>query len=111
MSCGICGTDLHIHTGDFASRMPVVTGHETSGIVVKLGAHVQNLHVGQKVTADNAEVCGHCHYCQKGDLLYCETFAAHGIHCEWVELFGSRLVYYWVVYLRLTIPLSMRSMF
>ena len=110
MSCGICGTDLHIHTGEFSSRMPVVTGHETSGIVVALGADVQSLDLGQKVTADNAELCGHCHYCQKGDLLYCENFAAHGIHCEWGELIGWRLVHYWVVYLRLTISLFMRLM-
>ena len=62
--------------------MPVVTGHETSGIVVALGADVQSLQLGQKVTADNAELCGHCHYCQKGDSLYCENYAAHGVHCE-----------------------------
>ena len=62
--------------------MPVVTGHETSGIVVALGADVQSLHLGQKVTADNAELCGHCHYCQKGDELYCENYAAHGVHCK-----------------------------
>lgn len=83
-SCGICGTDLHIHNGEFMSRMPLITGHETSGIVVKVGDAVTNLKVGDKVTADNAELCGRCHHCQRGELLFCESFAAHGVHCEYI---------------------------
>lgn len=79
-SCGICGTDLHIHNGDFESAMPVVTGHETSGIVVKIGESVKGFKIGDKVTADNSELCGYCHYCREGKLLYCENFQAHGVH-------------------------------
>ncbi|KAI1736483.1 putative sorbitol dehydrogenase [Xylaria scruposa] len=79
-SCGICGTDLHIHDGDFESRMPVVTGHETSGIVVKMGTAVQGFNIGDKVTADNSELCQNCHFCRQGKLLYCENFQAHGVH-------------------------------
>lgn len=80
-SCGICGTDLHIHNGDFDSRMPVVTGHESSGIVVAIGSAVQRAFaLGDKVTADNSELCGWCHYCRKGQPLYCENFQAHGVH-------------------------------
>jgi D-arabinitol dehydrogenase (NADP+) len=81
-SCGVCGTDLHIHNGDFDSKMPVVTGHETSGIVVKIGEAVNGFSLGDKVTADNSELCGHCHFCREGKLLYCENFAAHGVHCK-----------------------------
>lgn len=81
-SCGVCGTDLHIHDGDFASRMPVITGHETCGIVVKLGSAVTGFQLGDKVTADNSELCGHCHYCRRGQLLHCENFLGHGVHCE-----------------------------
>ncbi|KAK7522561.1 chaperonin 10-like protein [Phyllosticta citriasiana] len=79
-SCGICGTDLEIHNGNFDSRMPVVTGHESSGIVVKIGSSVQGFKIGDKVTADNSELCGHCHYCRQGKPLYCENFLAHGVH-------------------------------
>ncbi|KAH9223892.1 chaperonin 10-like protein [Leptodontidium sp. 2 PMI_412] len=81
-SCGICGTDLHIHNGDFDSAMPVVTGHETSGIVVKIGENVKGFKLGDKVTADNSELCGHCHFCRQGKLLYCENFLAHGVHLD-----------------------------
>ncbi|PVH88995.1 putative sorbitol dehydrogenase [Cadophora sp. DSE1049] len=81
-SCGVCGTDIHIHNGDFDSAMPVVTGHETSGIVVKIGENVKGFKVGDKVTADNSELCGHCHFCRQGKLLYCENFLAHGVHLD-----------------------------
>ncbi|KAK2590336.1 hypothetical protein QQS21_011979 [Conoideocrella luteorostrata] len=81
-SCGVCGTDLHIHEGDFASRMPVVTGHETSGIVVQLGSAVTGFKLGEKVTADNSELCGPCHYCRRGQLLHCENFLGHGVHLD-----------------------------
>lgn len=81
-SCGICGTDLHIHDGDFESNMPVVTGHETSGEVVAIGGEVQHFAIGDKVTADNSELCGHCHFCREGKLLFCENFVAHGVHCK-----------------------------
>ncbi|KAJ3542021.1 hypothetical protein NM208_g4318 [Fusarium decemcellulare] len=81
-SCGVCGTDLHIHDGDFASRMPVITGHETCGIVVKMGSDVTGFSLGDKVTADNSELCGHCHYCRRGQLLHCENFLGHGVHLD-----------------------------
>lgn len=63
--------------------MPVVTGHETSGIVVKIGAAVKGFNIGDKVTADNSELCGYCHYCRHGKMLLCENFRAHGVHCMW----------------------------
>lgn len=62
--------------------MPVITGHETSGIVVQIGDAVTGFELGDKVTADNSELCGHCHYCREGKLLYCENFVAHGIHLD-----------------------------
>ena len=66
----------------FESRMPVITGHETSGIVVQMGEQVAGFPVGDKVTADNSELCGHCHFCRECKLLYCENFTAHGLHCK-----------------------------
>ncbi|KAI0471876.1 putative sorbitol dehydrogenase [Xylariaceae sp. FL0804] len=81
-SCGVCGTDLHIHDGDFESRMPVITGHETCGVVAKLGADVTGFALGDRVTADNSELCGTCHYCRRGQLLHCENFLGHGVHLD-----------------------------
>jgi Zn-dependent alcohol dehydrogenase len=62
------------------ARMPVITGHEISGIVVKLGADVISFEVGDKVTVDNLEHCGQCHFCHHGKVLLCENFAGYGVH-------------------------------
>ncbi|OXV09723.1 hypothetical protein Egran_02514, partial [Elaphomyces granulatus] len=49
---------------------------------VKLGADVQGFNIGDKVTADNSELCGYCTFCRKGKLLLCENFQAHGVHLD-----------------------------
>ncbi len=50
-ACGICGTDISMWTlgqaGDFVVDRPIVIGHESSGIIHKLGAGVTNLKVGK----------------------------------------------------------------
>lgn len=35
--------------------------------------------VGERVCADNSELCGECFYCRRGELLLCEHFEAHGV--------------------------------
>lgn len=35
--------------------------------------------VGDRVVADNSEVCGTCYYCRRGNELFCENFIAHGV--------------------------------
>ena len=49
---GICGSDVHYWTnggiGDFIVRAPMLLGHESSGVVSKLGQGVTNLKVGKE---------------------------------------------------------------
>lgn len=50
MACvGICGSDVHYlvngRIGDFVVRKPMIIGHESAGIVAKLGKDVKNLKV------------------------------------------------------------------
>ncbi|ODV93315.1 hypothetical protein PACTADRAFT_72545 [Pachysolen tannophilus NRRL Y-2460] len=70
--CGICGTDLHEYqhpnfftnaaseTGDKISgkKLPLVLGHEFSGIVQEVGSNVQKIKPGDHVVV---EPTGHCH--------------------------------------------------
>ena len=51
-AAGICGTDLHIFKGEYEATYPLIPGHEFSGEVVAVGAHVLNFQVGDRVTAD-----------------------------------------------------------
>src|SRR5208283_3511829 len=47
-TCGICGTDLKkIATGSHSA--PRIFGHETTGVVVKVGADVRKFSVGDRV--------------------------------------------------------------
>ncbi|PYI06995.1 alcohol dehydrogenase [Aspergillus sclerotiicarbonarius CBS 121057] len=78
-ACGVCGTDLHIHDGEFGAQFPLVPGHETVGLVAAYGSQVTGFSIGDRVVADNSELCGHCHYCRRGKELFCENFIAHGV--------------------------------
>lgn len=78
-ACGVCGTDLHIHEGEFIAKFPLIPGHETVGVVAALGKDVKGFQVGERVVADNSELCNECFYCRRGQLLLCENFNAHGV--------------------------------
>ncbi|KAK9455331.1 chaperonin 10-like protein [Dipodascopsis uninucleata] len=78
-ACGVCGTDLHIHEGEFIAKFPLIPGHEVVGVVAATGKDVKGFTVGERVVADNSELCGECFYCRRGKALLCEHFEAHGV--------------------------------
>jgi len=51
------------------------------GIVAACGNQVHGFKLGDRVVADNSELCGTCHYCRVGNgkELFCENFIAHGV--------------------------------
>lgn len=77
---GVCGTDLHIHSGGFFSAYPLIPGHEIAGEVVAWGAGVSGFAGGQRVVVDNASACGHCATCGRGDPLFCTDFRSLGVN-------------------------------
>jgi len=50
--CGVCGTDQHVHEGEFISQFPLIPGHEGCGKVVAMGSEVQGFEIGDMVVAD-----------------------------------------------------------
>ena len=78
-ACGICGTDLHILNGEFAPSLPIVPGHEFSGVVVATGRDVTELAEGQHVAVDPSLYCHECHYCRLGRGNLCERWNAIGV--------------------------------
>lgn len=78
-ACGVCGTDLHIHKGEFIAKFPLIPGHETVGVIAAMGKDVKGFKMGERVVADNSELCGECFYCRRGQPLLCEHFEAHGV--------------------------------
>lgn len=49
---GVCGTDVHLHHGEFGPAYPLTPGHEIVGEVTALGSGVSGMRVGERVTVD-----------------------------------------------------------
>ncbi|MFL6133801.1 MAG: zinc-dependent alcohol dehydrogenase family protein, partial [Nocardioidaceae bacterium] len=75
---GVCGTDLHIHHGDFNAGFPLIPGHELVGTVDALGDGVTRFSVGEQVTVNPNVYCGHCDYCRSGRLILCANLKGFG---------------------------------
>lgn len=98
-ACGICGSDTHCYETDAdgyvifsgPARFPCVLGHEYAGEVVALGSGVQDLRVGQLVTAEGMLYCGVCEACRKGRPNQCDRldmvgFSSAGAYAELISV-------------------------
>ena len=77
--CGVCGTDKHIYEGKASSSIPVILGHEFSGVIIEKGDLDSKFHIGDKVAVDPNIYCGDCNYCRKGMVNFCENLSALGV--------------------------------
>jgi L-iditol 2-dehydrogenase len=102
-ACGICGSDVHGLDGSTGRRIPpLVMGHEAAGEVAAVGARVEGLALGDRVTFDSTIYCGQCFYCARGEVNLCENpevmgvspgpYRRHGAFAEFVAVPG-RIVY------------------
>ncbi|RFC31409.1 MAG: aryl-alcohol dehydrogenase [Candidatus Nitrotoga sp. MKT] len=73
VATGMCHTDMVARDQLYDVPLPVVLGHEGSGIVEKVGASVKKVAVGDHVVLTYMW-CGHCKPCLHGDLTYCNNF-------------------------------------
>lgn len=77
--CGICGTDGHVHEGEFIAKFPLIPGHEVIGTVAKVGSNVTGFAEGDRCVADPGVTCESCFYCRRGQSLLCENFNGKGV--------------------------------
>lgn len=73
VASGVCHTDAIIRDQWYPVPLPVVLGHEGSGVVEAVGANVTDLKVGDKVVLAPAS-CGVCENCIAGHPQYCSEF-------------------------------------
>ena len=83
VGAGMCHTDVVPRGGSGIVGPPIITGHEGSGVVERVGAGVQGVAVGDHVVL-TFDSCGACTNCAKGQPSYCDTFMAR-------NLFGRRV--------------------
>lgn len=67
----VCGTDVGIYTGKSVIPLPVIQGHESTGLVVEIGPEVTELAVGDRVVLNSAVFCRHCPDCYTGRTNLC----------------------------------------
>jgi len=73
VASGVCHTDAIIRDQWYPVPLPVVLGHEGSGIIEAVGDDVEGFSVGDKVVVGPA-YCGHCEQCVAGHPMYCVNF-------------------------------------
>lgn len=78
-ACGVCGTDFHIYEGQAPSSIPVVLGHEYTGIILEMGSKFHNLKIGDKIAINPNIHCGYCEFCRKGKINLCSNLKALGV--------------------------------
>ena len=85
---GICGSDvMEWYRKD---KVPLVLGHEISGVVSEVGDGVKKYKAGDRIAASHHVPCGECRYCLNGHHTVCEllrrTFFDPGGFCEYLRL-------------------------
>ncbi|KAI0703710.1 NADP+-dependent D-mannitol dehydrogenase [Cerioporus squamosus] len=78
--CGVCGTDQHIHHGEFGALVyPLIPGHEVVGVIEEVGTQVSGFAKGDRVVGDPIVECGRCFFCRRGQFTLCENIGGHGV--------------------------------
>ena len=77
-AAGLCHTDLEAIDGSLHYPLPMILGHEASGVVEHVGSAVTNVRVGDHVILSWNPHCGRCFHCDRGQPILCETYLTEG---------------------------------
>jgi (R,R)-butanediol dehydrogenase/meso-butanediol dehydrogenase/diacetyl reductase len=94
---GVCGSDPTIYHGKhLRAKAPLIMGHEALGEIIKVGAKVTDLAIGNKVVFNPSYSCGECEWCQIGRDNFCKKIGvlgadASGAYAEYIVVSGKRV--------------------
>lgn len=75
---GICHTDVAVKEQSVELPLPMVLGHEGSGVVEAVGSSVSNVAPGDHVVL-SGDSCGICRKCHSGLPSYCDEFVERNL--------------------------------
>jgi Zn-dependent alcohol dehydrogenase len=75
-AAGLCHSDLSVMNGSRPRPVPMVLGHEATGIVEVAGSAVTDIEPGRRVVAVFVPACGRCGRCLGGRPALCARAAA-----------------------------------
>jgi len=87
-ACGICHTDLKKIEYDLLPP-PRIYGHETAGVVEKVGEGVRHVQPGDRLVVFHHVPCLECFYCRKKLYAQCETYKRVGVTAGWEPAGGG----------------------
>src|SRR5918911_3503809 len=87
-AAAVCGSDLHAYEflpgyqTPAETKIPVILGHEWSGVVSAVGGGVEGFRPGDRVMGESILFCGECRLCRQGRTNICERFTLIGRHID-----------------------------
>ncbi len=99
---GVCHSDVEVFRQELGiyrsggASLPITVGHEWSGEVVEVGAAVRGFEVGERVTGECGQGCGHCALCREGlnnicpDRVESGVFNRDGAYAEYLTVPAAR---------------------
>lgn len=75
----VCGSDIKAYQGKHPLiQLPMILGHEFSGVIVEKGSGVNGFQIGDRVVVEPSFVCGQCFFCQRMEYYLCENLKQLG---------------------------------
>lgn len=82
----ICGTDIQLLSGKYIGKkpvpIPIIPGHEGTGIIEDVGKDVNCFKIGDRVVFEPLKGCGHCLDCKLGNKNMCYDWEHLGLICD-----------------------------
>jgi len=95
ITCGICGTDIHVKNDTFRNFPPVILGHEFVARVIEEGSEVKDMTQKDRyyaVLGASTVVCGSCEHCKSGYFMFCpeRRGMGHGVNGAFAQYICAR---------------------